>query len=76
MICNLVNEDPGCPYQGISLMNHRNDSIFREYYSEKLLEDRFIFQPEKGVDVIVPVIHTNELWYVNLLSFLPRDTDS
>lgn len=50
-------------------MINRKNSIFREYYSEKELADRFIFEIEKGVDVIVPVIHTNELWYTNLLSF-------
>lgn len=43
-------------------------SIFREYYSTHPLVDRFERQPEQAVDVIIPVVHTNELWEKNLLS--------
>jgi len=30
--------------------------------------DRFLIEPESSVDVIIPVIHTNELWESNLRS--------
>jgi hypothetical protein len=50
-------------------MNERDNSIFREFYTEQPFVDRFLKQPEKGVDVIIPVIHTNELWEANLFSF-------
>jgi hypothetical protein len=50
-------------------MNERDNSIFREFYTEQPFVDRFLAQPEKSVDVIIPVIHTNELWEANLISF-------
>lgn len=50
-------------------MNERLNSIFREYYADKLFIDRFATQPAAAVDVIIPVIHTNELWQANLFSF-------
>ena len=50
-------------------MDDRRDSIFREYYTERPFVDRFTTQPEGAIDVIVPVIHTNELWEANLHSF-------
>jgi hypothetical protein len=50
-------------------MDERDNSIFREFYTEQPFVDRYQKQPEKGVDVIIPVIHTNELWEANLFSF-------
>lgn len=50
-------------------MNERLNSIFREYYVEKPFVDRFMAEPAGAVDVLIPVIHTNELWEANLLSF-------
>ena len=50
-------------------MNERENSIFREFYTPQPFVDRYLEQPEKGVDVIIPVIHTNELWEANLFSF-------
>jgi hypothetical protein len=50
-------------------MNERGHSIFREFYTEQPFVDRFLEHPEKGVDVIIPIIHTNELWKANLFSF-------
>lgn len=44
-------------------------SIFEEYYSTQPFTDLFLDRPEDGVDVIIPVIHTNELWKNNLISF-------
>ena len=46
-------------------------SIFSEYFKEKKLEDRFVInkEKEKGVDVIIPIINTNELWETNLYNF-------
>src|SRR6185503_15769259 len=45
-----------------------SQSVFREYFSEQPFVDRFASRPEHAVDVIIPIIHTNELWRVNLLS--------
>jgi glycosyltransferase involved in cell wall biosynthesis len=46
-----------------------NDSIFKEYYSKKKLIDRYKKEGEKeGVDVIIPLFNTNELWEANLFS--------
>jgi glycosyltransferase involved in cell wall biosynthesis len=49
--------------------NERFNSIFREYYAEKPFIDRFLTQANDAIDVIIPVVHTNELWEANLLSF-------
>lgn len=46
-----------------------DQSIFREYFEKKPFSDRFESNPDGAVDVIVPIIHTNELWEANLLSF-------
>jgi hypothetical protein len=48
-------------------MNEKSDSIFRRYYATEPFVDRFLVEQE-AVDVIIPVIHTNELWENNLLS--------
>jgi hypothetical protein len=45
-----------------------SQSIFKEYFSEHRFADRFASAPQHAVDVIIPIIHTNELWRVNLLS--------
>lgn len=45
------------------------DSIFRRYYSDEQFVDRFVTAPQEAVDVIIPLMHTNELWENNLLSF-------
>lgn len=45
-------------------------SIFHEYYTETPFIDRFIEKSSKdAVDVIIPLLHTNELWQKNLFSF-------
>ena len=49
--------------------NTEPDSIFREYYSPEPFVDRFQTHPEGAIDVIIPIIHTNELWKKNLFSF-------
>lgn len=49
-------------------MDNTLDSIFRQYYSNEPFVDRFQMQPEAAVDVIIPIIHTNELWKTNLYS--------
>lgn len=46
----------------------RYRSIFEEYYATQEFEDRFLREPEKGVTVIIPTVHTNELWNANLIS--------
>ncbi|MBR2526659.1 glycosyltransferase [bacterium] len=43
-------------------------SIFQRLYSEEEFVDRFANNPTHAVDVIIPVLHTNELWYKNLIS--------
>lgn len=45
-----------------------NQSIFNEYYSPRPFEDRFERDAARAVDVIIPVVHTNELWLANLHS--------
>jgi hypothetical protein len=50
-------------------MSDAPNSIFREYYTERPFVDRYLVEPERAIDVIVPVVHTNELWRANLLSF-------
>jgi glycosyltransferase involved in cell wall biosynthesis len=44
------------------------DSIFAAYYTPTPFEDRFMRDSKDAVDVIIPIIHTNELWKTNLLS--------
>lgn len=43
-------------------------SIFRRYYTDGPFVDRFVADPKAGVDVVIPIIHTNELWESNLRS--------
>jgi hypothetical protein len=43
-------------------------SIFEEYYDSRDFIDRFIQNSDKAVSVIIPTIHTNELWEANLYS--------
>jgi glycosyltransferase involved in cell wall biosynthesis len=44
-----------------------SSSIFATYYTKPEFIDRYLHDPV-GITVIIPVIHTNELWEVNLLS--------
>lgn len=50
------------------MRNNSQTSIFKEFYSEQPFIDRFKKEPMRGVDVIIPIMHTNELWYSNLIS--------
>lgn len=50
-------------------MPDANDSIFRRYYADEPFVDRFLTERDISVDVIIPVIHSNELWEANLRSF-------
>lgn len=43
-------------------------SVFKTYYSSESVEDRFLSDPTAAIDVVIPVIHTNELWRKNLIS--------
>jgi Glycosyl transferase family 2 len=43
-------------------------SIFEKYYSTESFQDRFLIESDGAVDVIIPVVHTNELWRNNLNS--------
>ncbi|MFC2036475.1 glycosyltransferase family 2 protein [Chloroflexota bacterium] len=49
-------------------MNQESASIFRRYFTNESLVDRFLSNPAGAVDVLIPVLHTNELWESNLLS--------
>ena len=49
-------------------MSDKSDSIFRRYYSQEQFQDRFLTDPADAMDVVIPVIHTNELWEKNLIS--------
>jgi len=46
----------------------KNNSIFEIYYQNSDFIDRFETEKEGAVDVIIPVIHANELWQANLQS--------
>lgn len=45
------------------------NSIFSKYYSAENFEDQYLKNREEAVDVIIPIIHTNELWEKNLISY-------
>lgn len=45
-----------------------SESIFQRYYKHEQLDDRFARDPNGAIDVLIPVIHTNELWENNLFS--------
>ena len=50
------------------IINESTKSIFNRYYSSEVFIDRYMIDPKDAVDVIIPVIHTNELWESNLKS--------
>ncbi len=43
-------------------------SIFSEYYKTPRLVDRYETDRSRAIDVVIPIIHTNEFWRSNLLS--------
>jgi hypothetical protein len=43
-------------------------SVFKKYYTDQPFVDRFLLGKEPGIDVIIPIIHTNELWEADLRS--------
>jgi hypothetical protein len=43
-------------------------SIFRDYYTVTPFYDRFANHPHNAVTVVIPTVHTNELWESNLNS--------
>lgn len=47
---------------------HENSTEFRSYFNPPPFMDRFATEPDGAVDVIIPVLHTNELWRSNLIS--------
>lgn len=47
-------------------MNKKEPSIFEKYYTPLELSDRFAHSPADAVDVVIPILHTNELWRHNL----------
>jgi len=49
--------------------NHSEKSIFARYYSKERFIDRFKKETKDSVDVIIPIMNTNELWKINLYSF-------
>lgn len=46
----------------------KNTSIFEAYYSLPKFVDRYADNQVDAITVIIPTVHTNELWRVNLLS--------
>ena len=46
----------------------RAKTNFREFFTDVAFLDRFEREADRAVDVIVPLLHTNELWRANLLS--------
>jgi hypothetical protein len=45
-----------------------NPSIFERLYGEEAFVDRFAVNREGAVDVVIPIVHSNELWRKNLIS--------
>jgi len=43
-------------------------SIFARYYAPEMFTDRFSNRPDGAIDVLIPVLNTNELWEKNLIS--------
>jgi hypothetical protein len=43
-------------------------SIFARYYSQEPFVDRYARDREGAVDIVIPVLHSNELWRSNLIS--------
>ena len=43
-------------------------SIFEEYYAAIPFYDRYLDDAERAVTIIIPTVHTNELWDANLRS--------
>lgn len=43
-------------------------SIFERYYRSEPFVDRFERERDAAVDVVIPIIHTNEFWRANLAS--------
>lgn len=50
------------------MQSDETPSIFLEYYSAPPFVDRAATDGSNAVDVVIPIIHTNELWRANLLS--------
>lgn len=46
-----------------------NENIFKKYFTEEDFVDRYESRKEEPVDVIIPLINTNELWEKDLYSF-------
>jgi len=49
-------------------MEPSSESIFRRYFFDEPFVDQFLVNPEHRIDVVIPVMHTNELWRANLMS--------
>ena len=49
-------------------MEQEPTSIFRRYFVNKPFTDRFLTEQQGAIDVLIPLVHTNELWRSNLLS--------
>jgi hypothetical protein len=43
-------------------------SVFQLYLRPEVFSDRFASNPAGAIDVLIPVMHTNDLWRKNLLS--------
>lgn len=48
--------------------NHHEASIFQRYYLLEDFKDRYSQDPSEAIDIIIPIIHTNEMWEANLRS--------
>ncbi len=43
-------------------------SIFGRYYAQEPFVDRYVTSSDGAVDIVIPVLHSNELWRSNLIS--------
>ncbi len=48
--------------------DHHEASIFQRYYRLEDFKDRYLEDQTDAIDIIIPIIHTNEIWEANLRS--------
>lgn len=64
----LNSEIYGFIREELRLNMTRNDEGFGKFFRERPFIDRYGRDAERSVDVMIPVLHTNELWRANLLA--------
>lgn len=49
-------------------MKKNSESIFHRYYHPEPFKDRYAERPDGAIEVLIPIIHTDEMWEANLRS--------